>query len=127
MKHSMKIIISVFILVIMIGIFYFTIKAITGNIVYDNIDEFAQCLSSKGVKMYGAFWCGHCQNEKSKFGESWKYIDYVECDPRGENSEADLCLQKSIEGYPTWEVDGKLYPGEQSFEKLAELSGCKLN
>jgi len=30
-------------------------------------DEFAQCLTDKGVKMYGAYWCPHCQAQKALF------------------------------------------------------------
>lgn len=46
-------------------------------------DSLAKCLSDKGVKMYGAFWCGHCQNQKAEFnGNLEKYNIYVECDPR---------------------------------------------
>jgi len=29
--------------------------------------EFAKCLTQKGAKMYGTFWCPHCQNQKKEF------------------------------------------------------------
>ena len=32
-------------------------------------DALAQCLTAKGVKMYGAYWCSHCQNQKKAFGD----------------------------------------------------------
>ena len=30
-------------------------------------DSFAQCLTDDGVKMYGAWWCPHCQSQKKLF------------------------------------------------------------
>ncbi|MFH1683004.1 MAG: thioredoxin domain-containing protein [Candidatus Woesearchaeota archaeon] len=84
-------------------------------------DTFAQCLTDKGVKMYGAEWCSHCQNQKAMFGSSFQYVDYVDC----EQSQQE-CSIAGIQGYPTWKISGNDYPGEQSFERLASLSGCKL-
>src|SRR5512143_3304835 len=53
-------------------------------------DGFAQCLKDRGVRMYGAWWCPHCQEQKEKFGEaSFKLAPYVECgvpgDIKGQN------------------------------------------
>lgn len=81
----------------------------------------AQCLTQKGVKMYGTEWCSHCKNQKSIFGDSFQYIDYVDCDKN-----KDECLTAGIGGYPTWIINGEQYPGEQSLERLAGLSGCEL-
>ena len=33
----------------------------------------------KKLTMYGAYWCSHCQAEKKLFGDSFKYVPYVEC------------------------------------------------
>ena len=84
-------------------------------------DEFAQCLTDKGVKMYGTEWCSHCKNQKALFGNSFQYVDYIDCD-----QDKDACQQAGVKGYPTWVVDGENYPGEQSFSRLASLSGCNL-
>ena len=84
-------------------------------------DEFAKCLTDNGVKMYGAYWCSHCQNQKKEFGKSFDYVDYVEC------TENEFeCKNAGVTGYPTWTVDGTNYPGEQTFARLSELSGCPL-
>ncbi len=88
-------------------------------------DNLAKCLTSKGVKMYGAFWCSHCQNQKNEFGDSFQYIDYVECDPKGVNANPQACKDAGISGYPTWIVNGIKYPGEQDPGALAKLTGCK--
>ena len=86
------------------------------------LDFFAQCLSDKGVVMYGAEWCAHCQNEKKAFGGSFQYINYVEC-PK----DPDKCLAAGIGGYPTWVFpDSRKLVGEQGVEKLSVESGCRL-
>lgn len=115
--------------VLMISLVYVTknISKITGKAVADvetNEEELAKCLTREGAKMYGAYWCGHCQNQKKLFGDSFQYIDYIECDAKGENPNPAACSSAGIEGYPTWVISGKKYPGEQSFEKLKELSNC---
>lgn len=85
-------------------------------------DKFAECLRDKGVVMYGADWCPHCQNEKRAFGESFKYVNYVEC-PKNPK----ICLDAGIESYPTWIfADGRKLEGEQGLEKLAKESGCNI-
>lgn len=79
-----------------------------------------------GAKEYGAYWCPHCHDQKMLFGkEAAAMIDYVECDPRGQNSRAEICQAAgaNIKGFPTWEIKGQFYSGTQSLEKLADLSG----
>lgn len=71
-----------------------------------NYDSLAKCLSDKGVKMYGAYWCPHCQNQKKAFGDSFKYINYIEC-ADGQNGQTQICKDNGITGYPTWEFPGK--------------------
>lgn len=62
-----------------------------------SLDPFAQCLASKNITMYGAAWCSHCQDQKKLFGESFKYVPYVECPDN-----IDKCLALGVTGYPTW-------------------------
>jgi thiol-disulfide isomerase/thioredoxin len=86
------------------------------------LDGFAQCLSSKGVVMYGADWCPHCQSEKKKFGASFQYVSYVECPDNPKQ-----CLDAGVEGYPTWTFpDGKRLTGDRELSELSEASGCVL-
>lgn len=86
-------------------------------------DAFAQCLTEKKITMYGAVWCSHCQDQKKEFGSAFKYVNYVECPDN-----TAICTAKAIKGFPTWmnEDGSKRLEGFQSFEKLAELSGCQL-
>ncbi|MEY4744181.1 MAG: hypothetical protein RL272_126 [Candidatus Parcubacteria bacterium] len=88
--------------------------------------DLAQCLTDKGVKMYGAYWCPHCQAQKKAFGAAFKKVTYVECaipgDPRSQTQE---CKDAKIEGYPTWVFpDGTRQSGEVSMAGLAEKAGC---
>ncbi|MCF3576716.1 vitamin K epoxide reductase family protein [Planktothrix agardhii] len=88
--------------------------------------ELAEYLTQSGAKMYGAFWCGHCHDQKQLFGQqAVDKMPYIECDKEGKNPQLDLCKAKNIEGYPTWEIKGKMYTGIQSLEKLSEVSGYK--
>lgn len=84
--------------------------------------QLANHLSETGAAMYGAYWCPHCESQKEMFGSAIAAVPYVECDPEGQNAQPDLCQAKNIAGYPTWEIDGQLYPGVQSLEDLAQLS-----
>jgi len=87
----------------------------------------AKQLKAIGAKMYGAFWCSHCFEQKQMFGkEAMKYIEYVECYPEGYRRGVKLaaaCSAANIQGFPTWVINGQHYSGEQEFDKLAALSG----
>lgn len=84
----------------------------------------AEHLSAIGAKEYGAFWCPHCYEQKQIFGkEAFEKINYIECDPQGVNSQRDACIAAGIQSYPTWEINGELYPGTKTAAELAELSG----
>lgn len=94
----------------------------------NELDGFAQCLTDKGAKFYGAFWCTHCQAQKKMFGKSVKYLPYIECSsPDGQN-QLDICKEAGIEGYPTWVfADDSRLSGEIPLETLAEKTECALS
>lgn len=101
----------------------------TANVVKDsnNYDNFAKCVTESGAKMYGAFWCSHCNNQKKGFSSSWQYIEYVECSTPDGQGQTGECRAAGIKGYPTWEFsDGSRQEGEVPFETLSELTSCKL-
>jgi uncharacterized membrane protein len=84
----------------------------------------AEHLTNIGAKEYGMFNCGHCYAQKQLFGaEAVEKLNYIECSSQAVNSQAELCTKAGIEGTPTWEINGKKYPGTQPLEVLAELSG----
>lgn len=92
-----------------------------------NYDSFAQCLTDKEVKFYGAYWCPHCATQKEMFGSSFQYVNYVECSLPNKAGQTEVCIQAKIESYPTWEFDdGSRVTGVQSLQQLALQSGCSL-
>jgi glutaredoxin len=80
-------------------------------------------LKQRGVKMYGADWCPFCQRQKAMFGETFREIDYIECDPNSPKGQPALCEKANIQVYPTWEINGRLFQGLRTLEELAFLSG----
>lgn len=84
----------------------------------------AEHLTATGAKKYGAFWCPHCFDQKQLFGKAaFAKVNYIECDPKGVNPQREACLAAGIQSFPTWEIDGKFYPGTKTMAELAELSG----
>ena len=91
------------------------------------LDTFAKCLDEKEATFYGAFWCPHCQNQKKIFGNSSRYLPYVECSTPDGKGQLQVCKDKNIKGYPTWHfADGSVESGEVSLAKLSEKTGCDL-
>lgn len=87
----------------------------------------AKFLKSSGAVMYGAYWCPHCSRQKELFGrEAWSFIRYVECSPKGFNSDIALCATEGIDGFPTWKFgNGKVGSGELKLDQIAKMSGYK--
>ncbi len=91
-------------------------------------EAFAKCVTDSGVKMYGAYWCPHCLSQKKDFGDSWMYINYVECSLPNMAGQTEECNEAGIESYPTWFfADGSRISSEMSMEALADKAGCELN
>jgi thiol-disulfide isomerase/thioredoxin len=88
---------------------------------------FAQCLADKKLTFYGAWWCPHCQNTKSLFGDAVKLLPYVECSTPDGKGRLPVCVDAKVDVYPTWQFpDGSRETGELTLEHLAEKSGCAL-
>jgi uncharacterized membrane protein/glutaredoxin len=84
----------------------------------------AEHLSRVGAVMYTAYWCPHCHEQKELFGQAAAAkLTLIECAADGQNSQQALCQTKKIEGFPTWEINGKLDSGVKSLADLAQLSG----
>lgn len=94
-------------------------------------DTFATCLKDKGAVFYGAFWCPHCQSQKKLFGPSQKLLPYVECSTPDAQGQTQICKDKGITGYPTWNLaDGTTIPNENdagvTLKTLADKTSCVL-
>jgi len=87
------------------------------------IEKLAKFLTAKGMIMYGAYWCPHCKAQKELFGDAFKYVDYVECDPQGPNANPDECTAQGVDGYPTWIYQGTKYSGQKALSELAQIVG----
>jgi uncharacterized membrane protein len=86
----------------------------------------AEHLTAVGARLYTAYWCPHCHEQKELFGrEAAAKLIVIECAPDGRNSQKALCDSKKIDGYPSWEIDGRLDSGVKPLAKLAEQSGYK--
>ncbi|MGB7085464.1 MAG: vitamin K epoxide reductase family protein [Phormidesmis sp.] len=85
----------------------------------------ANHLTEIDAKMYGAYWCPHCHDQKQLFGQdAYTEMPYVECAPDGKNSQTVVCQAvPEVKGYPTWEINGQFLSGSQSLETLAAASG----
>ena len=79
-------------------------------------------LKQLDAKMFGAYWCSHCYEQKQRLGmEAYRNVQYFECSKEGLNSKADMCKEKKIPGYPTWEINGNLYPGDMYLDELEDI------
>ena len=91
------------------------------------LDAFAKCLTVKQAKMYGAFWCPHCEEQKEKFASSFQYAPYIECGIKGSQAIAPVCTEAGIKRFPTWIfADGTRVEGEHELDFLGEQTGCSL-
>jgi hypothetical protein len=91
------------------------------------LDGFAQCLKAKGAKMYGAWWCPHCADEKEMFGFAFQYVNYIECSPAQQRTITDQCKQAGVKNFPTWQfADGSRTEGTQPLAVLSQKTGCHL-
>ena len=92
------------------------------------LDGFAKCLSSKGVRMYGAWWCPHCADQKEAFGYAFQYVTYTECGEEGKaHTENAQCKQAGVKNFPTWQfADRSRNEGVLPLSDLSHRTGCKL-
>jgi len=117
--------------ILLVGIVIIIIAGIAYSVnksrVPGELDGFAKCLKEKGAVFYGAYWCPHCQNQKKLFGKSEKLLSYVECSTPDGKGQLQVCKDKNITGYPTWEfADGERLSGEIPLKKLSEKTDCAL-
>ena len=85
----------------------------------------AKHLTQAGAKMYSAYWCPHCFEQKQLFGkQAWAEVTNVECAADAKkNPQPAACTAAGIKGFPTWIIDGKLDPGVKKLAKLGQMTG----
>lgn len=94
-------------------------------------DDFAQCVVDSGAKMYSAWWCPHCQNQKDAFGSSFRILEeggvHFECSPGGIQTFSQECLELGIQGTPTWRFsNGNELGGFLTLPRIAQETGCEI-
>jgi hypothetical protein len=92
-------------------------------------DAFARCLRDRGVVMYGAWWCPHCQEQEEKFSASFEYAPYIECGIKGDiHGQNPKCKEDGIKHYPTWQFPPTGERLETVFDlwELSDRTGCPL-
>tara|TARA_Y100001978_G_scaffold145107_1_gene130126 strand:+ start:773 stop:1705 length:933 start_codon:yes stop_codon:yes gene_type:complete len=86
--------------------------------------DFAQFLNDNKIIMYSAYWCPHCHDQKQLFGKkATQELNIIECAKDGVNNQYELCQQKDIEGFPSWEINNKIYSGTRDLQELANITG----
>jgi uncharacterized membrane protein len=89
----------------------------------DSEIQLAEHLTKTGAKMYGAYWCSHCHDQKELFGkEAVAKMPYIECAEGGKNAQPATCTAAGVKSFPTWEINGKKLEGAEPLTKLAEAS-----
>lgn len=90
----------------------------------DRAVQLARRLKGAGARMFGAFWCSHCQEQKLMFGKQAQGdLPYVECFPEGWRKGVKIqpeCAAAGVQGFPSWIIGDKHYEGERSFGQLEE-------
>ena len=88
--------------------------------------ELAKFLNDNGVVKYSAYWSPNCLNQSELFGkQAYRELNVVECARDGIKSQTQLCIDKKIKGFPTWEINGKLILGVLSLKELSKLTAFK--
>jgi hypothetical protein len=121
-SSARKIVTAVLIVAAFAAVIYLGLRK-RGN----RLDAFGKCLAAKQVKMYGAYWCPHCADQKEMFESSFQYVPYVECGVPGSRDEAPVCKDAGIKHFPTWQfADGERQEGTLVLQALGAKSGCSL-
>ena len=82
--------------------------------------DFNDCLAEKGVKIYGANWCGYTVSWANTLGGFDAVAPvYVEC-----TEKQDVCSEQEVSGYPTTKINGQVYSGARTIEAIADATGC---
>ena len=58
--------------------------------------------------------------------QAYKELNVVEFARDGINNKTQLCIDKKIKGFPTWELNWKLIFAVLSLKELSKLTGFKI-
>ena len=83
----------------------------------DTPEEIAKCIGRESL-IYTQLGCHACLIQEEMFGDSYKYLNKIDC-----FYEREKCLD--IGATPTWIINGQRYEGVHSIEELQNLTGCE--
>lgn len=83
-------------------------------------ERLMKCIAKNTDMLYLSKTCTHCANQKKVLGEYLSLFKTTDC-----FYETEKCVEAKIPGYPTWIINGKMYPGEKTIKELQELTGCE--
>ena len=80
---------------------------VTSESTKDSI-ELAKYLKDNGLVKYSAYWCPNWLNQIELFGkQAYGELNVVECARRWHKSQTQLCIDKKIKEFITWEINEK--------------------
>ncbi len=82
----------------------------------DTDEETVKCIGDNSI-LYVQLGCHHCETQERMFGNYTEYLTIIDC--FYENEKCD-----GVQGTPSWKINGVMYMGVQSIEKLINLTGC---
>lgn len=125
MKASQRILITIGVGVVLILGFYLISNAITkftGFSVNLEENDFEKCLKNKDVTLYLNTENLANSLKDVSLKDQLKNIKIINCAISN-----DACIGNNVVDFPTWIINDNKINGDISFEKLEELSECKLN
>ena len=102
---------------IIIAVIVLAVYAMTRNNANTD-EELAKCIGSKST-LYIQKGCFACQKQEELFGETYKYLNVVDC-----LVDRQKCIDKEITATPTWVINNEKLVGVRTIEKLKELTNC---
>lgn len=100
-------------------------ESVIKNLLYEDMSNFARCLSKKGIIIYGVYTDAQTQRQKQSFGQDFSYLNYVECKDPNTGMTKKECLE--YKRYPVWLINEKEVYGFQTVDHLSDLTGCAIN
>ena len=90
-------------------------------------ETLAECLTRKGVVLYGASWCGPCHRQLELFGVDAGALTFVDCSPPRGPYKLPECDRQAVKAYPTWlKPGGERHEGVMTLAQLSAWSQCPL-
>ncbi|MCX6810960.1 MAG: hypothetical protein NTY30_04520 [Candidatus Berkelbacteria bacterium] len=81
----------------------------------------AENLKAKGIIVYGFDNNQETKRQLAIFGQAVTSIDYVECNSQSAHSNADECVARVIDQYPTWVEGEQKFVGYKTLEDLEKI------